>query len=33
VRAIVVEAGKTLLLEKGALIELAGQSKVSIVGW
>jgi UDP-2,3-diacylglucosamine hydrolase len=32
VRVIAVEAGKTLLLEKDALIDLAGQSKISIVG-
>jgi UDP-2,3-diacylglucosamine hydrolase len=32
VRAIAVEAGKTLLLERDALIELAGHAKVSIVG-
>lgn len=32
VRAIAVEAGKTLLLEQGALVELAGRSNISIVG-
>ena len=32
VRAIAIEAGKTLLLEKDALIELADRSKISIVG-
>ena len=32
VRVIAVEAGKTLLLEQGALVELAGRSNISIVG-
>ena len=32
VRAIAVEAGKTLLLEQNALVELAGRSNISIVG-
>ena len=32
VRAIAVEAGKTLLLEQNALIELAEHSKIAIVG-
>ena len=31
-RAIAVEAGKTLLLEQKSLIELAGRSNISIVG-
>jgi hypothetical protein len=32
VRAIAVEAGRTLLLEKAALIDLAERSKISLVG-
>ncbi|MEO8439817.1 MAG: UDP-2,3-diacylglucosamine diphosphatase LpxI [Spartobacteria bacterium] len=32
VRAIAVEAGRTLLLEKAALIDLAHRSKISVVG-
>jgi UDP-2,3-diacylglucosamine hydrolase len=30
-RAIAVEAGKTLLLERDAIIDLANRSKISIV--
>ena len=32
IRAIAVEAGRTLLLEKAALIDLADRSKISLVG-
>ena len=32
VRAIAIEAGRTLLLEKEALIDFANESKVSIIG-
>lgn len=32
IRAIAVEAGRTLLLEKAALIDLAERSKISLVG-
>lgn len=32
VRAIAVEAGRTLLLEKAALIDLAQRSKISLIG-
>jgi DUF1009 family protein len=30
-RVIAVESGKTLLLERGAIIDCAGRSKISIV--
>ena len=32
VRAIAVEAGRTLLLEKAALVDFAVRSKISLVG-
>jgi DUF1009 family protein len=32
IRAIAVEAGRTLLLEKAALIDLAEDSKISLIG-
>ena len=32
VRAIAIEAGRTLLLEKAALIDFAERSKISLVG-
>jgi DUF1009 family protein len=31
-RVIAVEAGKTLLLERDAIVDLANRSKISIVG-
>jgi DUF1009 family protein len=32
IRAIAVEAGRTLLLEKAALIDFAERSRISLVG-
>ena len=32
IRAIAVEAGRTLLLEKAALIDLAERSKITLIG-